>query len=229
MASTQTLKTSERIDQARKFMVDFYHKPIAQVSSELFFTIIAIIFFASFAIQPTIITMTELVKEIRDKEEVVGLLTRKVTALSTVQNEYFSLQNKFFLLDETIPEQPNFREVLAVIEKESSQQQLGITSLQLREVPLGAVDATTFQQKEPIQLNVTMVAQGSFGQIQQFMENVTSLRPLFTVDGVTISKGGLESSTDIVNATIRLEVHYYAKSQPKTEENSPEAAPESVL
>jgi hypothetical protein len=57
-------------DQRQKLIRNlnaFYQKPVAKVSLELFLSVGTIIFFAMFAIRPTLLTMSDLVKEIEDK------------------------------------------------------------------------------------------------------------------------------------------------------------------
>ena len=78
MSLLPTKTPAIRVEDAKKFLFTFYQKPIAQVSTELFFTIGATIFFAAFAIRPTILTMTDLVKEIQDKREAEEKLNQKV-------------------------------------------------------------------------------------------------------------------------------------------------------
>ena len=66
----------------------FYQKPSAKVSSALLLTIFTTIFFAIFAIKPTLVTVAELLKTIEDQEEVVGKLKKKAASLAQAQEEY---------------------------------------------------------------------------------------------------------------------------------------------
>jgi len=218
-------KPSEQIDRARKILLVFYQKPIAQISTELFFTIAATIFFALFAIRPTILTMTELVKEIDDKKTTVEALKKKVTALNTVQKEYFVLQNQFYLLEEAIPSEPRLADVVGVIEKVASDLQISITSLQLPELPLKSKTPVDFSKKAVITKNVTVDISGDYLQIKAFINALSGLRPILGVESATINrKTEREEESSITTATIRIQVYYYGE-KPKEAEGDGEQSP----
>ena len=71
--------------QLTNTLVEFYNQPIAKVSLELFLSIVAVIFFAIFAIRPTLLTMSDLIKELQEKEVLNEKLSQKTAALSSVQ------------------------------------------------------------------------------------------------------------------------------------------------
>ncbi len=76
------MATNKR-SQLTTTLLQFYDKPIAKVSLELFFTVAAVIVFALFAIRPTLSTMGKLIKELEDKQALNQKLAQKVAALST--------------------------------------------------------------------------------------------------------------------------------------------------
>lgn len=215
---TKKFDPSQQVEEAKKFLLTFYQKPIAQVSTELFFTIAATIFFAAFAIRPTIITMTELVKEIEDKKKTVDLLKRKVSALSTVQNQYFTLQDQFYLLDETIPEKVSFEKTLKIIERVASDLQISVTSIQVQKVPVTPLKDIPFNEKNPQLINITIGITGSYEQVRQFTDQLGNLRPLLSIDSINLNGGETsDDEQDFLTATFTLQGHYYGKDAPKTE------------
>ena len=56
-------------------LLSFYHRPVAQVSLELFLSVATVVFFAVFAIRPTLVTMSNLIKELEDKRQLDQQLT----------------------------------------------------------------------------------------------------------------------------------------------------------
>lgn len=222
----QKITTSAQVEQAKKFLLTFYQKPIAQVSTELFFTIAATIFFAVFAIRPTIITMTELVKEIEDKRKTLELLKRKVAVLSTVQNQYFTLQDQFYLLDETVPSQVSFEKTLRIIEKVASDLQIGVSTLQVQRLPVTPINDVPFKEKKPQLINLTISVTGSYAQIRDFADQLGNLRPLLTIDSIGLSSGETDNELDFLTATFTIQGHFYGKEtlqkddtpKPETEE-----------
>lgn len=80
-----------------------YEQPVAQTSIALILTLVTVAFFGLAAIRPTLATVSELIKEIEQKREVDEKLGQKIGALSSVQEEYFAIQDKLPLLDTAIP------------------------------------------------------------------------------------------------------------------------------
>ena len=224
MANQVKINPAQQVDQAKKFLLTFYEKPVAQVSTELFFTIAATIFFALFAIRPTILTMTELVKEIEDKENALDALNKKVAALSSVQNEYFSLQNQFFLLDEAVPDKITFKTILQTIEKTASDMKITISTLQIKEVPFASLEEVVFTKKNPTVIDLTVNVSGSYTEVRDFIDRLSNLRPLFTIDSVSVSTAGTDQTeSDFLNATIRIQAHYYSDQKPKKDDEKEDA------
>jgi hypothetical protein len=77
------MKINAKLDrtQLMSALNDFYHKPVAMVSLELFLSIGAVVFFAIFAVRPTLLTMADLIKEIEDKRALDQQLQQKIASL----------------------------------------------------------------------------------------------------------------------------------------------------
>src|SRR6185369_11396375 len=129
------MPATSRRSQLTTTLLQFYDKPIAKVSLELFFTITAVIVFALFAIRPTLQTMGTLIKELDDKKALNLKLAQKVAALSTAQTQYEAVKERIPILDEALPSTPQFEDALLIIEKLASESQLTIVNLQAKEVP----------------------------------------------------------------------------------------------
>ncbi len=215
-------------EQAKKALISFYQKPIAQVSTELFFTIGAVVFFALFAIRPTVITMTELVKEIEDKEKLNDALARKVTALASVSTEYFSLQDRLYLVDEIIPETAHSEKALRMVEKVASNNSLVITTLQLKAIPPAETTPLSFNQKQPVSLAISTSVEGEYANIRAFLEEIGTLRPLFTVTNIHFTQAQLEEGNTSLMATFTVQAHYYGAGTDIEDNAGPTGASEEV-
>ncbi len=221
--------------QVSKALLAFYQKPVAQVSTELFFTIGAVVFFAVFAIRPTILTMTDLIKEIEDKRTTSEALSKKVASLSSVQVEYFALQNQFPLLDEIITQEPETKKILKIIEKLAVENQLSVSNLSLKEVPIrNAASTLEFRQKQPTTTEIVISTNGSYTSLRNFLEQLLFVRPLITLDTISLAKanrptndqGEVINQEEYISATLRLELHYYGKG---SETPSASATPEPSI
>lgn len=191
-------------------LAKFYEKPIARVSLELFMTIGAVVFFALFAIQPTMITMSNLVKEIEDKRVLDEQLGKKVASLATAQAEFFSLNGREVILEEAVPVSAKLIELLQIVEKLASEQEIAIVRIGLNQVPDEIKEPLAFTLLERQALPMTVVVQGDYPSIRQYVESLRQVRRTFVIEAVTFSlqeKRGAEK----LQASISLEVPFYGK------------------
>lgn len=196
--------------EAKKALLAFYQKPVAQVSTELFFTIGAVVFFALFAIRPTILTMSELVKEIEDKRTLDESLRVKAQTLSTVSQQYFAIQDQLPLLDEVIPEQISAEKTLRVIEKVASDNRLIINALRLQSVPAPSDDTTTFDQLSPATIDLLLTVEGEYPAIRAFLDNLYTLSPLMTISSIQFTNTKVTDVSSLLTANFVIQAHYYS-------------------
>lgn len=198
---------------------DFYHKPVAMVSVELFLSIGAIVFFAVFAVRPTLLTMADLIKEIEDKRELDQQLQQKIASLSTAQTTYLGLQERLGVLDQAIPNSPMFLESLKLLEKVASDRQLIISNIVVNEIPKES-SIEVSDKAERITVPVSVTVTGDYGSIRSFIEGVLALRRTFIIDTVIFSKND-ERGQERLNANITFGIPYFgevpkAAAAPKT-------------
>ncbi|MBU1033430.1 type 4a pilus biogenesis protein PilO [Patescibacteria group bacterium] len=196
-----------RQEQIQRVLFDFYKNPVARVSLELVFSILAIIFFAIFAIKPTLQTMTELVKEINDKRALDEQLNQKIASLNTAQSQYEKYSSQFYLLDEAIPKTANLVESLKIVEKIASENNLAIQGITISSVPDELVKADANQSKrESLTFNIDLV--GDYVNIRQFIEGLMDSRRMMIVDQVNFSMGSNRYQKNL-NAIVRINLPYY--------------------
>ncbi len=192
-------------------LVQFYSKPIAKVSLELFMSIGAVIFFAVFAIRPTLVTMSDLIKEIEDKRELNQQLSQKIAALSSAQSQYLQLQDRLYVLDQAIPLQPEIEQSLKIIEKIASEQQLVIRSVTMKEIPEDHDPSIPFGQLERISVPISISVQGDFMSIRTFIEEMKNNRRALIVESVTFNVDEERDKKELV-ATIITELQYFGQT-----------------
>ena len=169
--SKETVQTVRFLQaRAKKQLSAFYQRPYAVVSTELLATIISVIVLGMFAIRPTLVTMSQLVKDIEDRRETLDGLTRKVASLSTLQTELPALQTNIARLHSAVPDHPDLDGILRRIEFIASQNGVVIESLRSVEVPsehpAESVDDSVIGL--PISLNVS----GSYASISAFLTSL---------------------------------------------------------
>jgi hypothetical protein len=195
----------------KKVLLQFYHRPATQVSLELFLTVFTILFFAVFAIRPTLLTMADLVNEINDKEELDDQLQRKVTALSSAQEEYQRLEGKIDLLDQAIPSQPLLLDSLKIVEKLAAESDVIIDSLRVSEVPA----ETIFQTSNPAQLSrvdvyFTTRVIGSYPAIRDYIEKLHQSRRTFIAEDITFLIDD-DATQQVLKASLSIRVPYFGE------------------
>ncbi len=191
-----------------KTLLQFYDKPVAKVSLELVFSILTVIFFALFAIRPTLLTMSDLIKEIEDKRALDLKLKQKAASLSSVQGEYAALQDRLIVLDQAIPPTPRFEEALAIIEKVASEQKIAISSIQAKEVPKEDDGGVSFSQKVRVSRPVSVTVVGDYPSIRQFTQALRETQRTMTVDSIVFTLAE-ERGKRRLRATITISIHYF--------------------
>lgn len=194
--------------QLSQSLSDFYQKPVARVSIELFLSIGAVLFFAVFAIRPTLLTMSDLIKEIEDKRQLDKQMAQKIAALSSAQSEYLKQQERVGVLDEAVPTGPNLIGLFKIIEKLASDNQLVITAMSVNDVPKDIVGNPSFDQLERKNLEFTVGITGDYTSIRSFVNQLIQVRRTILVDRVTFSVSDIRGSKRL-DAVVSVNAPYY--------------------
>jgi len=199
------MRISTKQKQLAAALNTFYQNPVARVSLDLFLSLGLVLFLGIFAVQPTIITMTELIKEIDEKRVLTEQLGQKAAALSTAQAEYSIIQEKLPLLDEAIPNKPELITALKVVEKLSVDNSIILTGLSVSQVPDEVQSSETPEQTD---LGLSISITGDYPSIRAFVESLQSYRRLFIVQSVSFDLKESKGSKTL-SARIAVNVPYY--------------------
>jgi Tfp pilus assembly protein PilO len=197
-----------RRQQLVSVLNQFYEKPVARVSVELIISISVIVFFAIFAIRPTLLTMTELIKEIEDKRTLDRALDQKIAALGSAQSEFLTLQDRLGVLDEAIPSQPDLVTSVKTIERIASDRNLPITAISVSDIPDDLPEDVPFEKLKRQNLIISLSVTGDYLAIRQFVEDIKSTRRMFVLESVTFSTGD-ELGTRMLKASLSVNVPYF--------------------
>lgn len=189
----------------------FYQNPIAKVSIELFLSIGLVVFLGLFAVRPTLITMSDLVKEIEEKQELEDAMTRKIASLSTAQTEYLTLEERLHVLDQAMPYGPQLIYSTKIIEKAATDNSIIISSITTEQVPDEVQEELQFFQLTKQNMIVRVGVIGDYPSIRNFVESLMQSRRTFIVESVTFSIEENRGNRRL-RASIRLNVPYYGKS-----------------
>lgn len=207
-------------DQSIRELQQFYQKPIAKVSTELIITICTVIFLAIFAIQPTLNTMSSLLKNIDDKQKVDQDLTKKAAALSTANAALVPLENQVRILDQVIPNSPDLDGILRRIEKLASGRSIVLTTLQSSVVPKEN-DPDLKGTPELSVLTLQVGVSGTYANVKDFLEALLQIDRQLSVVSVSIAAkkdaatatpppgADTAAASPDLQMSITIQAHYY--------------------
>jgi Tfp pilus assembly protein PilO len=210
-----------RAKQVAKTLQFFYDNPIAAVSVELFLTAGLILFLGISAIRPTLLTMSDLLKEIDDKKSLSEKLNQKVATLATAQTEYLAQESRLYLLDQAIPPNPQVIDALKIIEKVASEQRVAIGSISINKVPddldpgamIEAEIATTSAQTNSVALvPISITINGDYVSIRKFVETLQNNRRSFVVETVAFGTDENRGAKSL-QASLVVNLPYFAKTE----------------
>ncbi|CAN5288213.1 hypothetical protein BH10PAT2_BH10PAT2_0460 [soil metagenome] len=208
-------------NQVAQTLREFYAKPVAKVSSELLFSIFAVIFFAVFAIKPTILTMSNLIKEIQDKQILEQKLTEKIASLSTVQRQYLDAQDRLVVLDKALPSSPELETALLLVEKVASENNIAIVNAEAKVVPTEDPVGTEFSQKVRLSKPISFTVAGTYPDIAKFVEGIRNLQREMIVESVSFGLTDSQGKKRLT-AVVIISVQYFGLPNDAA---SPTAAP----
>lgn len=214
---------AKKTKDLRLALQQFYQQPVARVSFELFLTVVAVLFFAIFAIRPTLLTMSDLIKEIDDKQNLDQQLSKKIAALSTIQSEYLQLEDRLEVIDEALPSSPEILYSLQVIEKTASDIELVISEISVNEIPTttrALDDNSVTSSAQRINLPMSISVAGAYPHIRQFVENLQNYRRSFVIDSVIFTTEEVKSSKEL-RAKITLTTPYFGPPELAATEEAP--------
>lgn len=188
---------SRVINQYRK-------RPDVKMYLELFLSIITVIVFAIFALRPTILTITQLVKDIRFKEETVAKMDTKINNLSKAEsffNQDISLSS---LIKSSIPNQPSPETFVRQIEGLAQKQDIKIQGVSVEEVTLVGEE-----QKSPKSdtkalpenakgLGFSISISGTYPLISGFLSELEKLRRPVKIDVLGINSSQAQTEKILV-------------------------------
>lgn len=167
---------------------------------EIFLSLATISFFAVFALKPTLLTIAELVKEIRTKEETVAKMDEKIQNLDRAQNVYAQEQANISLLKDAIPSAPVPDFFVRQIEGATTKHPITILGMSMGEATLIGEEKVQRRGEELEALpggakgiTFSISATSGYQDLAAFLSTLQDLRRPVKIDATTINS----SETDI--------------------------------
>jgi len=202
-------------------IIDFYkQKKDLLMFLEILLSLATIAIFSVFAIKPTAITIIELVKEIKSKEEVVTKMDNKLSDLKKAQANYSKESVRIQLLDTALPTKPAPETFFRQIQGVSSDALTNLESASIDEIVLvGNVKAKKSQlDKESLPSGAEGITfyfdfKANFSALKNLLSDLEYLRRPIRIEAIKISKlKSDEVSSDILDFTISGQAPYFRES-----------------
>lgn len=184
----------------------FYEKPTAKISAALVLTILTIIFFAVFAIRPTLITIAELLKTIHDRQEVLVQLETKSESLAKAQQSYLEYSDTLNRLQTAIPADTAVPDLITAIEALAAKHQLSLNSLTLGEF---SFDSSPNTFSEPQLFPFSLAVNGEYQSLQNFLNDVLAMPRFITVEAVSFGNANDNTDTNPTSLQLNIQLHSY--------------------
>ncbi|OGH41826.1 MAG: hypothetical protein A3H79_02795 [Candidatus Levybacteria bacterium RIFCSPLOWO2_02_FULL_36_8b] len=147
-------------------------------------TLLAVMFFGFFAVNPTISTILKLKKEVADSQFAYNQLGEKIKNLSELRSQYANLQNDLPIIIDAIPIEPNIHLLFAQIQAIASQSNVRIKNLQNFEVEV--IKNNKALGKQYYTYSFAISGNGSFENISSFISSITGMQRIVSIDLFTI-------------------------------------------
>lgn len=181
----------EQYQRSRRYFVNIPRGPRSSQTRSfvwLSVTVFTIIFFLVVVIRPTLITIAQLNREIKDKTEANEQLQKKIDALVVAQEVYARNSDNLALLDEAFPEKSEFPRLAYFFEQTATASGVTIKSLNFERI--GA--ASTKEQDAPSSsnqsLNFTLSVNGDYLRLKDLLKELESSRRILKITESSFSR-----------------------------------------
>lgn len=164
----------------------------------LSFTLLALIIFGIFAINPTLSTIARLRRELTDKRFVDEKLKEKINSLSVLHGKYAEIQPDIPIVLAAIPKTPEAPTLVGIIQTIGDSANITISGIQVFQVEAVSVQSA---RKESSAFSFSVTCRGSYQDLVRFMESLTSSQRIITIDNISISKKG--GADELLHLTLR--------------------------
>lgn len=182
---------------------------------EIIFSLVATSFFAIFALRPTFLTISSLLKEIATKEEMIVKMDTKIGNLQTAQDILSQESLRIPILKLSVPTLPQPQIFAHQIEAIASMSQVTVLGVSVDETPLKGNLLSSDQKTKDIpdfpadtgSMGFSISATGSFQNLFSFLKEIEELRSPVKIDILAMSLSKKEEG-DILTMVVTGKVPY---------------------
>jgi len=187
-----------------KILIKYKKREDVRIFLEIFLSIITVTFFSIFALKPTILTISQLLKDNKEKQETINNLEEKIKNISLAQEVHEQNFDKLSMVENAIPNTPTPENLLRQIEGVAYLNSVTLLGSSVNEVTLTGEE--TKKQKDVIEnlpenvkiLSFSISVTGSYDSLTRFISNLENLRRPIVFDSLNITSSDTEKGKTIV-------------------------------
>ncbi len=163
-------------------------------------TLGASIFFALFAISPTLSTIARLQKEVSDTKLVDQALSQKINNLSLLSQAYNEIETDISYVIDAVPKNAEAPTLIAQIQSVAQNSEVIISNL-----AISPIDLTTEESTMSSFFTFEFGAQGDYENLDKFLSGITNMQRLISIESFSINK---DPKTQVLDLTIKGSAFY---------------------
>jgi len=201
-----SLGLSNRYHRYRHYAFDIgslYKKKKVKVYTGIILSLFAVAFFGFFAIRPTLVTISGLLKEIKDKKEVVAKMDQKIDNLNGAQTNYTRIKDQLSLVEESLPLDPNLPLLIKQLESLARLSSVTLESVRFEKTNLQGEKET--KQDQAVGFNLALV--GNYENLKNFLSSLDTLRRTVSVESFGFTSRKEKESQQLI-LTVKANAYY---------------------
>jgi len=171
---------------------------------EILLSLATISIFGIFALKPTLLTISELIKEIQGKEDTLAQMNQKITNINIAENLFSQEPEKISIIKSAIPENPDPQSFVRQIEGVAGKDSINILGISMGETTLvGKQNTKPTNENSPLPqgalgLGFSISVSGNYSNLTSFLTDFQNLRRMVKIDNLGINSSTTEKGQVII-------------------------------
>lgn len=172
-------------------------------------TLAAISIFGFFAINPTLVTIVQLNKQLTDSRFVDQQFVEKIANLASLQTQYGKIQNDIAYVTKAIPTSPEIPTFLAQVQNVASTNNISLQRLQVLPLDITTIDPGPTSY---FAFSFSIDATGNINSLNNFILGISNFDRLITVDNISIAQPPTGNISDATRLNIKGRAYFKKES-----------------
>jgi hypothetical protein len=199
------INTYNQLQRIYKFLREQREKQKFYKYTEISATFFLVCILLIFAIRPSVSAITGLIGEIKSKEEMSVKMTTKIKSIINAQESYSQIQEKYPIIESSLPDNPNFYQASVSLSSVSRQSNVALNQL--------SINLKDDNKKETLKnigtYGMTMNGKGDFSSIVNYIDGVLKSRRLIDLNGLQLSTDEKNKNPSAGDINILLNSNFF--------------------